>query len=633
MINRLRQYILSGTSAVNGRVTRLGIFVMDILLAFLSFMLAVLVLGLLDWNAPVRAWMPGLGVLISLRIMSALYFRNYALIIRFIGEKDYWNVIWSVHASSLAFLVLQAMWRPLIPYPKWVFFVVLDGVMLIIMMSLFRLALRVLHTLLRRSNESRIHTAIFGAGELGALTQRVMEHHNGNPNRVVAFFDDNPKVHEKFLNGVPIYNPVTDFEQVVSKLHIKVAVIAINVLPEERRVAFINQCLEAGVKVLKVPSSDTWLGGGLSLSQLREIRYEDLLNRPAIQLDQEKILGELQHQVVMVTGCAGSIGSEIVRQVMQYGPKHIIGIDHAETPLAEQTLELSEATASGRFVPVIASVRDAERMERLFEQYRPEVVFHAAAYKHVPVMESFPEEAIKGNVRGTLLLADLASRWDVGRFVMVSTDKVVRPTNVMGASKRIAEMYVQSLNFREHNRTRFVTTRFGNVLGSNGSVVPIFRDQIEQRKPVTVTHPEVSRFFMTIPEACQLVLEAGMMGEGGEIFVFDMGEPLRIVDFAHKMIRMAGLTPGVDIAVQFTGLRPGEKLREELLDDAEGLLPTHHEKILRASVRHQDYNEVKQQVEQLIVAAQSGESAMALVCKMRAMVPEYVPQNEAFQEH
>ena len=631
MIDRIKQYFLSSTNAVTGRTTRAVIFTTDLLLATLSFFLSVLVISLLDWSTTVQSWIPGLAVLLLLRALSALYFRNYALIIRFIGEKDYWNVIWSVIAASVAFLLLQLVWRPLIPYPKWAFFIILDGTILMAMLGAFRLSLRVLHSILRQSNESRMHTAIFGAGELGALTQRVLEHHAGNPNKVVAFFDDNPKVHKKYLNGVPIYNPTDTFEEVIDRLHIKLVVIAINSLPEERRVSFINRCLEAGVKVLKVPSSDSWLGGGLSVSQLREIRYEDLLNRPAIKLDQQKILQELQGQVVMVTGCAGSIGSEIVRQVMRYEPRYIIGIDHAETPLAELTLELSAQTAKGSFCPVIASVRDADRMERLFRQYQPDVVFHAAAYKHVPVMESFPEEAIKGNVRGTLLLADLANRHQVSRFVMVSTDKVVRPTNVMGASKRIAEMYVQSLNFTEANSTRFITTRFGNVLGSNGSVVPIFREQIEQRRPLTVTHPEVSRFFMTIPEACQLVLEAGMMGEGGEIFVFDMGEPVRIVDLAYKMIRMAGLTPGIDIDIHYTGLRPGEKLREELLDDAEGLLPTHHEKILRASVRHQDHQELRIRIEELIAAANAGIAPTELVSRMRVLVPEYEPQNEAFQ--
>jgi FlaA1/EpsC-like NDP-sugar epimerase len=316
--------------------------------------------------------------------------------------------------------------------------------------------------------------------------------------------------------------------------------------------------------------------------------------------------------------------------LLRHGPHKVIGVDQAETPLADITLELKEAVASHQFLPIIGDVRDREKMERLFQQFRPHYVFHAAAYKHVPIMEQHPEEAIRINVEGTRRMADLAVEYGAEKFVMISTDKVVRPSNVMGASKRIAEIYVQSLHAHPGNRTQFITTRFGNVLGSNGSVIPIFRQQIEQRAAITLTHPDVRRFFMTIPEACQLVLEAGSMGRGGEIFVFDMGEPVRIFDLANKMIQMAGLIPGVDIEIKITGLRPGEKLDEEVLHEGENIVDTHHPKIHKAMVRPQDPEQVATAIAQLICLANTGGTPEGIVAQMKVLVPEFISQNSSF---
>jgi FlaA1/EpsC-like NDP-sugar epimerase len=365
--------------------------------------------------------------------------------------------------------------------------------------------------------------------------------------------------------------------------------------------------------------------------QFTKINVDDLLNRAPIQLDQSLVNDSVREKIVLVTGCAGSIGSEIVRQLLRYEPALVIGIDQAESPLAALSLELKKHVDVGTFVPIIGNVCDLVKMERLMKTFRPEYVFHAAAYKHVPIMEVFPEEAIKTNVQGTRNMADLSVQFDVSKFVMISTDKVIKPSNVMGASKRIAEMYVQSLNFASHSKTHFITTRFGNVLGSNGSVIPIFNSQINALLPITITHPEVSRYFMTIPEACQLVLEAGSFGNGGEIFIFDMGEPVYILELAKRMIQMAGLTPYVDIPILITGLRPGEKLTEELLADSENTIPTHHPKIKKASVRLVSYQEVLPIIDRLIAAANEQQTASDIVTLMKELVPEFESQNSVFE--
>jgi FlaA1/EpsC-like NDP-sugar epimerase len=448
----------------------------------------------------------------------------------------------------------------------------------------------------------------------------------------VAFFDDNIRVHRKLLNGLQVFNPRKSFSAVVRKYDIKVAIIGINELPEARRIEFINQCLEHKIKVLKAPPTEIWLNDRLKLGQLQDIRFEDLLNREPIKLNEIGISRSIKGKVVLVTGCAGSIGSEIVRQLLKYDPHLIIGLDQAETPLAEIGLALKKEVGEGLFQAIIGSVCDERKMREVFENYQPEYVFHAAAYKHVPIMEIFPEEAVKTNVHGTQCLADLSAEYGVRKFVMISTDKVVNPSNVMGASKRIAEIYVQSLNYVSRTQTQFITTRFGNVLGSNGSVIPIFKKQIENREAVTVTHEEVTRFFMTIPEACQLVLEAGAMGKGGEIFIFDMGKPVKIVELARKMIQMAGLTPGKDIEIKFTGLRPGEKLYEELLDKQEGVIATHHPKIRKAAVRQHDQETMKEQILYLVELARDGHPRLELVRQMKAIVPEFTSQNSSFSK-
>lgn len=629
----LSDYFFSKQDRVAGYVTKLLILGLDLSFALIAFFTALLITGNFDLTRLgilFLGWAPLLVVL--LRGTAFILFKTYLIIIRYVGEKDYKNVFYAVTASSLAFGLSLEAFPKLLPPDETLAIVLVDFGVLLLLAGGFRIVLRLFFDQLRLQGRSHLNTVIFGAGELGAILARVLRHNVTHNYRTVAFFDDNHHIHRKILNGIPVYDPRKNFGKVIRKHDIKVAIIGINNIDDDRRIEFINQCLAHQVKVLKVPPAELWIEDRLKLSgQLQDIRFEDLLNRPPIQLDKEAINHTVRDRVVLVTGCAGSIGSEIVRQLLRFEPRMIIGFDQAETPLAEISLELQREIERGVFRPIIGDVRDYPKLQRLFEEYRPEYVFHAAAYKHVPIMERFPEEAIGVNVQGTRHVANLAAEHGVRKFVMISTDKVVNPSNVMGASKRIAEIYVQALNDAPGNKTQFITTRFGNVLGSNGSVIPIFKRQIEARKPVTVTHPNVTRFFMTIPEACQLVLEAGAMGNGGEIFVFDMGEPVRILDLAKKMIQMAGLAPGKDVKIKFTGLRPGEKLTEELLDKQEDILPTHHPKIRKASVRMYPYKKIQMRVDTLIDKINGDHSSLDLVRHMKEIVPEFASQNSDFE--
>ncbi|MEQ8704179.1 MAG: nucleoside-diphosphate sugar epimerase/dehydratase [Phaeodactylibacter sp.] len=630
-------YLPGSGTAVSGTASKVMILAIDLFAALMSFSFGLLLtdnMGLL--NQGIFIISTGLVLLLSLRALSFYLFKTYLIIIRFAGLKDARNIFLAVLTSSLTFLLATYCFPTLLNTDDNWKIILVDTLALIALAGGFRLTLRSLADLNRgrmHNGASRINTVIFGAGELGAQLYQVLKQNVNHDYRVMAYFDDNQKVHKKHLNGIPVYNPGKCFGEVVKKYNIKTAIIAIGPsLTEERRIAFIDQCLEHKIKVKKVPVTEAWIQNNLQVDKLRDIKFEDLLNRPPITLSLNAIEQSIKGKTILVTGCAGSIGKEIVRQCLRFEPHLLIGADVAETPLAETALSFQEQIKAKRLKTVIADVRDEERMRRLFESHCIDYVFHAAAYKHVPIMEDHPEEAIKTNVQGSYNMARLSSEYKVGKFVMVSTDKAVNPSNVMGASKRIAELYVQSLNKRSGNETQFITTRFGNVLGSNGSVIPIFKKQIEKRQPVTVTHKEITRYFMTIPEACQLVLEAGSMGKGGEIFIFDMGKPVRIYDLAKKMIQMAGFTPGEEIEIQISGLRPGEKLYEELLDNGENTRPTHHQKIKIASVRECDHNSVTIDILRLIDLASDGAPPREIVRYMKDLVPEFTSQNSDFEE-
>lgn len=454
--------------------------------------------------------------------------------------------------------------------------------------------------------------------------------------KLLGFISATPQSGTKLLLDLPLLYASRRVSVLMRSLHAKALIIADSQLSASVKRELVDDCLEHGIKVFTLPLVADWQNQEEISRKVQNIRIEDLLERQPIVLDKSKVSKQLELKRVMVTGAAGSIGSEIVRQILSFEPDEIILVDQAETPLHSLSLELAAQNHKANVQVIIQDIRNYQAMERLFATYQPHKVYHAAAYKHVPLMEQHPDQAILVNVMGTKNLADLSFQYKVEKFVMVSTDKAVNPSNVMGASKRIAELYVQSLFFAQQTvttvpTTKFITTRFGNVLGSNGSVVPLFTKQIESGGPITITHPDIIRYFMTIPEACQLVLEAGSMGNGGEIYLFDMGEPVKIIDLARKMIRMAGYVPDKDIAIAITGLRPGEKLYEELLMDTSKSMPTHHEKITIAQEPITDFDRIPDMVERLIQMAQT-DSPMELVRYMKEMVPEFLSNNSEYEE-
>ena len=473
---------------------------------------------------------------------------------------------------------------------------------------------------------------IFGSGDSGIMTKNALQQEQKGKFRVIAFADDNANRWNKKLQDIPILPPTVAFDfEWLQKNKVGLVVIAIQSIAPIRRNEISELALKAGIKIKVVPSYRTWIDGNLTTKQLKSIKIEDLLQRNKIELDNINISESIDGKTVLVTGAAGSIGSEISRQLSFYNLKNLILIDHAESPLYDIEQELKESHRTHQTInPIceVANVKDRYRMDTIFENYRPDIVYHAAAYKHVPIIEKSPYEGIFVNVFGTRIVADAAVRYGVEKFVMVSTDKAVNPTNVMGATKRVAELYTQSLN--EYGKTKFIATRFGNVLGSNGSVVPLFRKQIESGGPLTVTHPKITRYFMTIPEACNLVLEAGAMGAGGEVYVFDMGQPVKIMDMAEKMIKLSGLTLGKDIKIEVTGLRPGEKLYEELLASSENTLLTHHPKILKAKVETYSLRAIKEHLDILTEIMIDGD-VVGMVRKVKSIVPEYISQNSEFE--
>lgn len=473
---------------------------------------------------------------------------------------------------------------------------------------------------------------IFGAGNKAQITREVIEKDRNLRIKLVGFIDDNWQLHDKMIGGIPVFSEEKAFNKIIPAEGVKEIIIAIarNKISKERKRQIINLCLENHIKISDVPEISQWINGSLSVTQIKEVQIEDLLGRDQIILNKDRIAKGLYKQTILVTGAAGSIGSEMVRQIMNFQPGKIILVDQAESALFDLQTEIKEKLNFQNTTFVIGNVTDKYRMRKIFNKYRPQVVFHAAAYKHVPLMEIQPYEAIKCNIGGIKVIADLAVEYGVDKFVMVSTDKAVNPTNVMGATKRICEIYVQSLSQIPEMKTHFITTRFGNVLGSNGSVIPLFKKQISKGGPLTVTHRDITRYFMTIPEACQLVLEAGFMGKGGEIFLFDMGQPVQIYDLAEKMILLSGLTPHKDIKIEISGLRPGEKLYEELLASTEDTLPSFHNKILIGKIRHYNYHEQNLKISDLLNSL-TKENDELLVSRLKDLVPEFISNNSIFE--
>ena len=479
----------------------------------------------------------------------------------------------------------------------------------------------------KKSGEKKESVVIFGAGISGLITKKTIEQDTKNNQEVVAFIDDNKKLVGNRIEGTKVYQ-LDDIAHLVKQFNIKQCIIAVQQINSDRQREIANTCLTNGVAIKKVPNAKSWINGSFSAKQITQINIEDLLGRAAITLNIDKIKSDLEGKTILVSGAAGSIGSGLCREIAAFNPKLLVLLDQAESPLYDIQHELKELHTSLNYEIVVGDICNEERMNKLFKAFTFDVVFHAAAYKHVPMMELNPAEAALNNIKGTKILADLALQHEVNKFVMISTDKAVNPTNVMGASKRIAEIYTQSLSNK--GRTKYITTRFGNVLGSNGSVIPLFEKQIRNGGPITVTDERITRFFMTIPEACQLVMEAGTMGNGGEIFVFEMGEPVKIVELAKKMISLSNLELGKDIEIKYTGLRPGEKLYEELLANEENTLPTHHSKILIAKTREADTNSTDL-INDLIALIPSQKN-MEIVGLMKKIVPEYISNNSEYEK-
>jgi FlaA1/EpsC-like NDP-sugar epimerase len=568
---------------------------------------------------------------IVIAVKSLIFYagRLHVNIIRYTSIRDLFRVFtFSLFATLVLFSMSGTYY--LISSSKYYYtrlsVLIMDFFITTFTLSFVRMLVKLLYSEWKSNDKSKNNTIIFGTEELAISVKRAFDLAPDSNYKFVAFIDSEKDTHKKKLEGIEIFH-YKKLDYAIKKYDVKTLIIARTQISAALKNLIIEKCLKLNIKVMSVSDVNSWLNGSKDLRKIRNIKIEDLLERDPITLDVMEIRRQLNNKTILITGAAGSIGSEIVRQICNLSPRKIILFDQGETPLHDLELELSENAPDINIEYVLGDITCPAKVKQVFDNNHIDIIYHAAAYKHVPMMENHPSEAVKNNVYGTRLLADMAIKYKVSKFVMISTDKAVNPTNVMGASKRIAEMYCQSLN--EFGITSFITTRFGNVLGSNGSVIPLFRKQIENGGPITVTDPEVTRYFMTIPEACQLVLEASAMGKGGEIFIFDMGKSVKIVDLAKNMIRLAGLIPGKDIEIRFTGLRPGEKLYEELLSKEENNIPTYHPKIMIAKIIPVSFEEIVQKVNKLISISESSDN-MQIVAMMKNIVPEFKSHNSIF---
>ena len=559
-------------------------------------------------------------------------FRTYSNVLRFSSFIDIMRIFVSLTVSySLLMIssVLLSSYMNVRLAPVSVFF--MAYIISFAMMSCSRIVVKMFYELLNFDGSHSANVFIYGAKEAGVNIAKALRVNLRNHYRLRGFIADEPELINKVMMGVKVFPNDETLIDVLSDRDVHAIIISPAKMEELKRSDMTDRLLAHNIKLMTAPPLSEWSGQTLNRTQLKEIQIEDLLQRNPIEIDIHKVASHLEGKRVMITGAAGSIGSEIMRQVASFNPYKLILIDQAETPLHDIRLELQDCWRDIDAETIIADISNPTRMEDIFREYRPQYIFHAAAYKHVPMMEDNVSESIQINVYGTRTIADLAVKYGAEKFVMISTDKAVNPTNVMGCSKRICEIYVQSLARKLQQNggyvTQFITTRFGNVLGSNGSVIPRFRDQIQRGGPVTVTHPEIIRYFMTIPEACRLVLEAGSRGNGCEIDIFDMGKPVKIVDLAKRMISLSGRT---DVKIEFTGLRHGEKLYEELLNVKELTKPTYHDKIMIATVREYDYDEVKERIQKLIDVSYTYDQ-MKIVSAMKDIVPEFISKNSCFE--
>ena len=620
----------------NRFLSRWLVLVFDSLIVIFSFSIATLLrmnFQLLDIDFSVFA--SQLIFVLGLRLLAFLYFQSYAGIIRHTSIEDAILILKAVFTGTFGAVLTSGVIRNTLGF-EHVFnlsasILIIDFFICLFWMVILRFFVKSFYESFINQFKPTIGVLIYGAGYTGMLTKNVFQTDRSTNYKILGFIDDNESKIGKTIEGIKVYSLPEVLDKFVGSNEGLEVIMAINNMSAKSKRKISDIFLDRGVVVKALPPVDKWVEGEFAMNQIHNVKIEDLLGREVIQMNNKRIGEEISGKVILVTGAAGSIGSEIVRQLIAYFPAKLVLVDQAESALYDLEYELAgKVPTNVQLIVNVADVSDTRRISKIFKNHRPDIIFHAAAYKHVPLMENNPYEAIKTNVIGTRILAELAAELGVDKFVMVSTDKAVNPTNVMGATKRLAEMYTQSMNQLEGVKTKFIATRFGNVLGSNGSVIPLFKKQIERGGPVTVTHPEITRYFMTIPEACELVLEAASMGQGGEVFVFDMGESVKIIDLAKKMITLSGLRVDKDIEIRYTGLRPGEKLYEELLNNDENTLPTHHPKILIAEVNTPSYAYMEVATNDLNHLLSSGTNN-SIVAKIKEIIPEYKSNNSVFE--
>ena len=575
---------------------------------------------------------PWLAIVIvtAVNLLFFKLFRTYSNILRLSSFVDVMHIFVAMTLAFFCCVVLALLWQPV--FGKQLTYIpvlIISYVIGFMILVTTRMTIKTLYDSVKQRTQDQQNAYIYGTGT-GIDIAKALRTEADNRFRIMGFVSDNPDVIGKVMMGVNVYPNDAEVPERMRRDHVTAMIVSPAKAETLKKSDLADRLLKEGVKIFLAPEvSDEWEAGSQK-RVVKEVQIEDLLGRDPITINLQEIAAHLEGKRVLITGAAGSIGSEIMRQVAMFNPYQLILIDCAETPLHDLRLELKNKWSEIEAPTIVANITNKPRMEAIFAEYRPDYVFHAAAYKHVPMMEDNVSEAIQNNVLGTRIIADLAVKYKVSRFVMVSTDKAVNPSNVMGCSKRICEIYVQALARKVQKDgsapTQFITTRFGNVLGSSGSVIPLFRKQIAAGGPVTVTHPEIIRYFMTIPEACQLVLEAGSMGKSGEIYIFDMGQPVKIADLAKKMIQLSGRT---DVKIEYTGLRHGEKLYEELLATRENTKPTSHDKIMIASVREYDYEDICDDID-LLIQSSYGFDPMATVARMKDLVPEFKSLNSKY---
>ena len=612
---------------------RWAILLMDITIVAVSFLFAYLIAYQFDRAAEIMASFRNAvitGVILSVSMFLVL--KPYRNVLRFSSFQDILKIfVTLLFAYAANFLIDHFVFAHMDVRIPPMSVVTLAYLIAFLVMSISRIMVKMIWERFSFDQQKSKLTFVYGAKVMGCSIAKMLRSDPMSKYEVVGFIADEPDLVGKTIVGLPVYKNDDKLVDIIYKRNIEAVIVSPAKHEDVQNTDFLNMMLALGIKVMTVSPIKEWDDGTLDHTKVREYSIEDLLQRPPIQIDMRRVASHIEGKRVLVTGAAGSIGSEIMRQVLMFNPQQLILLDQAETPLHDVRLEISDTWRDVNAVTIVADVSNKARLESIFNKYRPQYVFHAAAYKHVPMMEDDVYESVHNNIVGTRVLADLAVSYGVEKFVMVSTDKAVNPTNVMGCSKRICEIYVQSLarkiSKERNSKTQFITTRFGNVLGSNGSVIPRVRAQIERGGPVTVTHPEIIRYFMTIPEACRLVLEAGSMGNGGEIYIFDMGKPVKIADLARTMIRLSGKK---DVSIEYTGLRHGEKLYEELLKIKEYTKPTSHEKVMIAEVREYDYDFVKTEIDDLINISMTYDN-MKIVAKMKQIVPEFLSQNSEYE--